>query len=483
MNTKNKKIIITLVEVIVFFAMIFGYVYSIYYSIPVGDDFSMGMDVSGKNIFLASIERANWFYINWGGQWPFFFIQTLVNPLNLIQGNEHAPGIVLLAFFVLFLTVLFFLVKTFFKEVMGNEEFHTYTGAFLIILAAVLNGGLYYDVFYFFVGNCYMQAATTIMLTMIFVIKYIKHHRISSGVAASIIGLIGCIFYAQSIMPLIVMLAFIAFDTYWEKKIRISSVYPFIFMFVGACIGAFAPGNFVRKTQSHNAQIKVVVAVKDTIMNLVRVYRDLILDPVFIIAIVVLVIIGAKACKYIAEDIKLSYVIAMLAISILITLVGAFPVALGYGDYALPMRVTFYLKLYAILGLASTALITGGYLSSINLLELDEPKNMFGVIAAVVAFSYAVLTPLENFYSQPIAYTYIHHVDAKKSAAAWMDIYHQIENSEDDDVVLVVEEFENFLILGADFDTDWGKEQMADYFGKNSVEVIWTNSQEMDADE
>lgn len=473
MEKTSRKTIIVLFEFIAFLAISFGFIYSIYYSIPVGDDFSMGMDVEGKNLFLAAVDRANYYYINWGGQWPFFFIQTLCNPLNLIQGNDHAPGIILLVFFALFLIVLFALVRTFFKEIVGNEEFAVHMGVFVAILAAVLNGGLYYDVFYFFVGNCYLQAATCIMLTMIFVIKFIKNSKISTGVLASLLGFISCIFYAQSIMPLLVMLSLIIYDTYWEKKLRIKVAFPFIFMFLGACVGAFAPGNFVRKSQSHNAQINVVVAVKDTIMNLVRVYRDLLLDPIFVIAIIVLVIVGAVSCKYIVEDIKLGYVLAMLGVSVLITLVGAFPVALGYGDYALPMRVTFYLKLYAILGLAATAVIAGGYLNKLNIIVLDEPKNMFMAIVAIFAFGYAILTPLDNFYSQPIMYTYIHHVDAKKSAAAWMDIYHQIETAEEDDVVIEAEEIDNYLILGADFETDWGREQIADYFGKNSVEVLW----------
>lgn len=473
MDKKNTKLLIAVIEIIVFLAVIFGFVYSIYYSIPVGDDFSMGMDVEGKNLFLAAVSRANYYYINWGGQWPFFFIQTLCNPLNLISGNAHAPGIVLLVFFALFLIVLFALIKTFFKEIVGNEDFTIYMGVFVAILAAVLNGGLYFDVLYFFVGNCYLQAATCIMLTMIFVIKFMKNNKVSSGVLASVTGFISCIFYAQSIMPLLVMLALIIYDTYWEKKFRIKVAYPFFFMLVGACVGAFAPGNFVRKSQSHNAQINIVVAVKDTIMNLVRVYRDLLLDPIFIIAIVVLVIIGAVSCKYILEDIKLGYVVAMLVVSVMITLVGAFPVALGYGDYALPMRVTFYLKLYAILGLSATAIIAGGYLNKTDILNLDEPKSKFISIVAIVAFGYSILTPLDNFYSQPIMYTYIHHVDAKKSAAAWMDIYHQIEASEDKDVVIEAEPIDNYLILGADFETDWGREQIADYFGKDSVEVIW----------
>lgn len=479
---KQKKITPAfIILLLIFFVMIYGFIASILCSIPVGDDFSMATDAAGS-VFLASIERANWYYFNWGGQWPYFFIQTLMNPLTLFEGDVNGPGYILLFFFGVFLFTLAVLVKTFLKQVVGIDTPNMILGTYLCVLACVLNSGLYNDVFYFFVGNCYLQASVMMMIATCLMIMYFKTNKTGYKIALCIEGFIATFFYAQSIFVLVLFMACIAANTIKNKKFSFKRAYPFFFLLAGAAMGAFAPGNFVRKSGNHHPEIKLVVAIKDAVINTIRVYRDLLLNPIVGLMFVVLVMIGYFCFKKAAFKAELRHVIAAFVLTLAITQIGAFPVALGYGDYALPSRVSFFLNTYTILGLSTAMFLLGGYLREKGLMDLDNSKSRFTAFVALAAFAYAILTPIEYLYEQPIVYTYAHHKDAEISKEKWLAAYEAVANYDGEDVVIDLEKFDNYLILGADFDTDWGREQIGDYYGKKSITVNWIEKETDDVE-
>ena len=70
--------------------VLFPMVYTIFYSLPSGDDFSMISGCERRTLFRDSIYRANERYMNWSGLWPYMFIETLANPLLLIHPNVNA---------------------------------------------------------------------------------------------------------------------------------------------------------------------------------------------------------------------------------------------------------------------------------------------------------------------------------------------------------------------------------------------------------
>ena len=76
---KRSKIAFTIIYVILILPMAF----SMYNSVPACDDFSFGSETISDNRLLNAIGYSVWNWQNHSGRWLTFFLQNLINPLNI----------------------------------------------------------------------------------------------------------------------------------------------------------------------------------------------------------------------------------------------------------------------------------------------------------------------------------------------------------------------------------------------------------------
>ena len=61
------------------------FVYAVFYSMPANDDYALGTNWWGANIFVEAFKRMQWNYLHWFGQSGTIaiLIQVIFNPLKM----------------------------------------------------------------------------------------------------------------------------------------------------------------------------------------------------------------------------------------------------------------------------------------------------------------------------------------------------------------------------------------------------------------
>lgn len=92
---------------------------TIFYSIPVNDDFSMVNGCDRNTLLIDSIKRANEWFMTWSGLWPYMFIETLANPLLLFPLEGCWSGVEMFFLFLVFIVSLIVMIDTAMKKILG----------------------------------------------------------------------------------------------------------------------------------------------------------------------------------------------------------------------------------------------------------------------------------------------------------------------------------------------------------------------------
>lgn len=192
---KNRRV---LFYVLLMGVVLFPMVYTIFYSLPSGDDFSMISGCERRTLFRDSIYRANERYMNWSGLWPYMFIETLANPLLLFPLESWWSGVEMVFLFLSFIASLMALIIVASKKVLGIHNKEIVALFTLIVIFVFLNTNIYREVFYWFVGSSYMMALTLGCITIGLTIKLFLGEEVNRGGAAFVKRDIGLQLFSRS---------------------------------------------------------------------------------------------------------------------------------------------------------------------------------------------------------------------------------------------------------------------------------------------
>ena len=465
----------TLLFLIAVFLLVIPFLYTMYYSLPSTDDFWMAAGIDKNNVFSDAIATANTFYLNWGGGWLYIFLEVLLNPLVYFGINGHYLGIELIFFLLVFLCVLYSVIKTCVQKILKITDSRYIMAIYFLILVLFLNTTVYTEIFYWFVGSSYLWSMILILYTVKLEINFFTEETHSWGkiLLMSVVGFCACMCYTEAIFPGAIFLIFFFYEVK-QKKWKMWHLIPFISWVAGGVIAVVAPGNYMRYDETSLAgNFSLFGAIKNSAVMTMNGIFDLLKNPVFIIVAVCFVAIGIYKGNQKIENIH-------PAISFIITIIGLwityFPFALGYGSYMyIPNRCQFIFNLYAVLSFAVCFFYLGCWLKEKESLILNR-KQLQMVAIGLVIFGYICLIPTKYYQELPYAQTVAQSHQVKLAYSEWNYLLNYIATSDGDEIVFDRNTVNTPIIKspGITSDADHSINQhIASYFGKESVAINW----------
>ena len=472
MKRSNRKVAIFML--VWFFVLIIPYINTILYSLPSTDDFWMAAGVEKGNLLADAIRIANEFYMNWAGDWIYIFLEVLLNPLVLFGISSKALGIEMVVFFLLFLVALFAVFHAFGKYVIQVENRLYIYGIYLLLLTWFLNTEVWTEVFYWFVGSCYMWGMIFILLTVALEIKFFYEPKVSTGIVLAVVGAIACSCYMEAVFPCMVFLIFMFMDIVEKRRIDAKKLTPFLFFLFGALGAIVAPGNFKRKNSSDDGGLQLFKALKDTLLIWLDSLFDLLKNPITIVTLILFLMLGMLVLKKTKYQYK--YPVIPFALTFLCLYVTYYPIALGYGGSSyLPNRVIFIFNVFAVLGLSGSFLYLGGWLRYEKNIVLSR-KNIVTAVVCLAAFSYICILPTKYYESLPYAQTVAQTKQVKLCNDEWNYLLRYIDSLEEDEVVLERAKINTPIIKSPGITADENhsiNRNVANFFKKQKIKIIW----------
>ncbi len=356
------------------------FVCTIFFALPVSDDFAMAKDIIPNGISLAEIiQKTNEQYMNWMGLWPFFFLEYLLNPLYVLGYYKYATGVFLISTFLLFIYVLYIYIKNIMEHILKIENDKAIKTVYILLLIAFFNSAIYDEIYYWFVGNVYLWNVIFMMWNQILIIKLFKSEMSKPQyIILCFIGFIACFAFQLDLFSGIIYLVEIIKYLREHGKFETGKLYPLLFMILGGVISVFAPGNFAR-SKSYTTEIKVGDALINALSNNAQCLLKSVENPYFIIMLFCFVVIGYL---YLNNSNRVS--ITLLIAMALVSLFGlTFSVALGYSNADIPNRILFMINFIIYMYLGLIFIQIGAKISEMNLID----TNAIIAIAIVLCIS------------------------------------------------------------------------------------------------
>lgn len=436
---KKEKKIVNIIICIVYTILILPMAYSMYNSVPACDDFSFGSKTISDNVLLNAIGYAAWNWKHHSGRWLTFFLQSLINPLNIQRHMGRFYGICDIIVFMLVFAAMLYAFRIILGKLLELDIFQTKIATFLII--AVLFSTYYYsEAFNWYIGStAYTVPFALLLLTAAFAIRYEETQSSRYYVGLILTGLIPATNEFMDV-PIGVLYLYIVFYVYGcgftDKKKLVNRLIPLCVFVIGGISCVFAPGNMSRQ-DTYEVNPSVVLSVKQIIIDIIVRLKDMVVNhPLAIILFVCLVLFGIKAGKMTGRN-----NLFITALVTLIVLFGAvFPYVYGRAMTTtyLDVRMQYLFDYILIIGIA-IGCIRFGRLVSPYCEKLFSGKTQIALLVCFILVS--LVTLLHNN-----AFAKIVQVDiiAKRQLIAesydyWNGIILEIENSTEDDVVITRE--------------------------------------------
>ena len=472
MKIRERKTEIVLIAAIIL--LIIPYAITILYALPSTDDFWMGIGVEKSTVVIDAFEKANSFWMGWGGMWFYEFLRTLLNPVVLFGATNSLVGVELLLFFCFFLFTMWILNRTFWKYLIGEEKITYALGTCFLLLAWFLNTEVWTEVFYWFCGSAYMWAMSFVMLTVALeIIYFIKPSR-KITVALSILGAIACSFYSQAVFPCMIFLLFMGREILNTKKWKWSRWIPFGFFLLGALSSIIAPGNYARRVLEETTGWGILDTFRDTMVMWKESLLTLMKNPISIMIMVVFFVIGMKGLK--ESKYRYRYPVIPFIITLVCLYVTYFPVVLGYGGSSYwPNRVIFIYNMFAVLLFSASSMYLGGWTRYRKGILLKRKDIMCGIVGLIL-FVYVCYVPTENYWGVTYLHTTALIGQVKAANEDWKEVLSQIETSKTKTVSVITDPINTPIIkspgVTAD-ENDPNNLKVANYYKKDAVYIIW----------
>jgi len=472
MELKNKKVEKGLIATL--FLLILPYAMSILYALPSTDDFWMGIGVERSSVIIDSIQKASDMWMGWGGMWIYEFLRTLLNPVVLFGASSPLAGVELLIFFFGFIIAGWMLNRTFWKNFAGQESLIYPLVSYFLMLAWFLNTEIWTEVFYWFCGSAYMWAMSFVMITVALELKYFTKQTKKVTIGLSVIGALACMFYSQAVFPCMVYLLLMAREIFDTKKINWSRLIPFSCFLLGALTAMIAPGNFARKDVDNAVKFDLFGAFGDTAVMWKRSLLELAKNPITIIVLVLFVVVGMVALKQ--SKYKYKWPVIPFVITLVTLYVTYFPFALGYGTSGYqPNRAIFVFNMFAVMLFAVSCMYFGGWLRYNQGITLTKNDILCGALTLFI-FAYIWYVPSEGYWNIPYMQTAGLMNQIESANVQWREVLEDIETAKGKNVY-VEHTYINTPIIknpGVTSDIeDPNNKKFANYYGKDTVQLIW----------
>lgn len=477
---KNKNTVIGIGIVFIYVILLAPYIFSILHSVPVSDDFCMvtkNLWFDRDNIIIGSVLAAYNRYMKWSGEFIYFFLQYLLNPLAYFRLDSYMFGTVLCAFFLLFLLSFRYFIKSWLCCLFEIDNYIITEAISVFSIAILLFANNYHEIFYWYVGSFYEIEYTFAFISIGSMLRYFggKHSSRKYYVLFTITGIVACnaINMCVIIGASYICIAFL-YSVRYIRKIRLKTILPLILYVIMGCITVFAPGNYARKSSGSGGVLAKAV-VRAFTCNIRRLFYLSENNIVFYMFIILFFIGVALNCKYGKRIKSIWILLLMLSVCLYGTLL---PIAVGYGDAKLlNNRVCFLLDVVSISTLEIIMLGLGTNISDTLKLQFNEKEKLF-IIVMLISLFYAIVIK-DNGYGTCEYVNQIKNIsEIRQERVLWTGIYNEIYDSIDKDVVVKIPD-DMFVKSGVienpalDEDPDcWINLEIRRYFNKDTISVV-----------
>lgn len=477
---KNDTTIRILVVVCVYIILLTPFLYSIMHALPTSDDFCMTLQSDTQNIFIGSILETWYKYINWSGEFIYFFLQYFLNPLAYATLDSYLYGAVLCVYFLFFVFSFRYFNRAWLTCVLGLKDDFYIELLNTFIISILLFAKNYHEIFYWYVGASYvLEYAFLYVATgaMIYYFSNVKSDKLHYMIFV-IMGILCCNAVNMCVVTAVSYISILLL--YKKEKITIKYIGPLIsYIFIG-CVTVFAPGNFVRKS-SNSGLIAVLRAfVKGITCNVRKLYSLVENNTVFYMFICLFLTGFIYNCIYKKKILKMWWAIGVLAIALFGTV---FPIAYGYGETpVLNNRVSFLLDAIYVPILSMVVFWIGMYIAYFFNISLQRKDYVLIGLIMICSF-YAIIVKNRGFMECEYINQIINVKTVREERMLWKDIYNEIYDSVDSNVVISIPD-DRYVVSGVlenpQLDEDpgfWINSEIRRYFRKESISIILNEHQ------
>lgn len=436
---------------------------------PSADDFGISFNTKqnleeGVGYLASAIEYTIQTYQEWQGSYSAVFIlyATAIMVRYGIDGLKIFSVIIILCFY----TSIIYTTRTVIRH-CTNKEIHYNT----LIISAILvftisNVQMPTEIFYWYNVICiYTIPLICCMLGSAFLIRYWDVQKNYYLILSCLCGIVtggGSLQCAAIICYIYMIIAL--YCLYQKKACKSKIVIAFFCAFFASVINVIAPGNYARYDTVDGKSLHLLSAIKYAGTNAVKECGRIATTPYLILILFLGFIVGYHMKIYLKISIKDIVIIGGICFGSLI--ISNFPVALGYSSDYMEARGYNVLGMLIVIGILIIMILLGVYGATY------EWKYMNSV--AIVGMVLLVGLTLDRS-SMPVAICAKNIQDGtlKKFDKMWDDVFAQIENSDEIDLVIKTKHFPNTMVLkDPDFSTDasyWVNKGVAQYYGKDTI--------------
>lgn len=411
--------------------------YSIYYSVPASDDFSMALGRSNSNGFFSELfSNCGFFFTKRGGAIVAFFLEFLINPLNAHVHLGHLYGLYMIAAFLLATLAVVYFLSVLTNYILPNLDERLAKTTQVIVLAVLYSTYYYSEAYNWFVGViAYELHMVMTLLTFAFIIRWSQTEQHKYFILMIITGIVAANNYVFDI-PLGL---FYLYAIYYKakKKTNLHNALPLLCMIASGCVCVLAPGNFVRKSQYVDASgpsfVRICIQVCIDIAE--RTFRIIVDHPFTVVLFIALVLVGIVSNYKARENtpnILLVFILGLLAQA------GSllpYVYARGFTTTYVDIRVQYVMDYFIELNLCATCILIGRYIAHRVQMQITGQTKV-ATAFALALFIYASV--INNYGYLEIAQVGIlkEHSTITASYNYWNGILTEIESSDESDLVI-----------------------------------------------
>ena len=454
------------------------------YTYPVQDDFHYAYHArllfeEGYNLFSMAWAKTIDYYLTFTGCYTSSYFGHFFS--GIIQCNPVGIQIFCFISMILFYGAVYLCILGITRYIFKINIFKS--NCIYCLLIFCFTGLIYYaeneDYYWFITSVQYLLITTCILVGIHFYIKGLCEDKKGYLVCAGIFGFLGAGGALNIAALCFLLFAFVGFwGVFVLKKIR-PAIPVFGVVLIGGLINGAAPGNYIRYGEPVTI-LSLVEAVKDSYGYTFLRIGEYLKTPLFVFVLLALMI-GLLLWKPDEELFECRYPLLFTAICVTAIAIVIFPVMLGYGweTYLIICRSNFISDTAIFLAFFIVLIYWRGWLYKKNRKCIVSQKIGIISIICLTVFSCIVLNGMWKkgtaFYRQ-IAELKLGL--PQEYADYWIDVYEEIEESEEDIVIMYRENVVEdktclinpvFAIGEYDYKNSPLNRAIADFYGKEAV--------------
>ncbi len=472
------------------------FVYAVFYSMPANDDYALGTNWWGANIFVEACKRMAWNYMHWFGQSGVIaiLIQVIFNPLYWFQNADHSFGIfMVIVFLVITIGTLIGIRRL--VAMMSEKDNHVAHDVFTFLVSVIIFSCYYYnDVYNWWSG---VPAYSLMMMFSVIncgnIVKYTQTKAKKDFIWMIVIGVITCSSLMNCVATGSFYLIYVFIRNWNDGDSFIKKAVPLFLYIISGIVTVAAPGNYDRMEYERyfGYDVKDPQFIHSGIVTIKRVvYRGVLTaanKPWILLIFLAIILLGI----YLRPEKKPRLAILILSlVAVFASAFGAvYPYVLGSSkefDSEFANRIYFVEDYIVFIGLAVIVLRFGQWIAIQFNVDLKLKRMAVSYIALLVL---AVVGTKVNPYSTAfVPVDIVRRADLiRETYYFWDDILNEIENSEEADVKVYRKEIDwcpyvYNVGLANNGVSDWPiaddvfycgcNQGVSRFFGKNSIELF-----------